>query len=294
MTLPAGARLGPYEILDLVGAGGMGEVYRARDPRLGRDVAIKVLPDEVGAGPERLRRFEQEARAVAALSHPNILTVFDVGSHPSADAPATATPYVVMELLEGETLREVVSRRSPSQRQVLSFGVQVARGLEAAHAKGIVHRDVKPENVFVTSDGRVKLLDFGLAKQLDRLTAGSDARTDVFSFGVLLYELLSGKHPFRGGVCSPAWRPPPSWPSRRTADGWPRARRSTRPASGLSEGATGPRATSLRQVTASPSRSTTPPATFSSGTTSPASSSSIPGGVANRVRSTRRGHITRS
>ncbi len=238
MSLPAGTRLGPYEILDLVGAGGMGEVYRARDPRLVREVAIKVLPAEVGAEPERLRRFEQEARAVAALNHPNILTVFDVGTHPGAEAtpagssttgsPAAATPYVVMELLEGETLREMVSRRAPTQRQVLSFALQAARGLDAAHVKGIVHRDLKPENVFVTTDGRVKLLDFGLAKQLDRLTAASveptassptgagqlvgtvgymspeqvrglpvDARTDVFSFGVLLYELLSGKHPFR-------------------------------------------------------------------------------------------------
>jgi eukaryotic-like serine/threonine-protein kinase len=227
MSLSAGARLGPYEILDLVGAGGMGEVYRAHDPRLGREVAIKVLPAEVGAEPERLRRFAQEARAVAALSHPNILTVFDVGAHPGADATA-AIPYVVMELLQGETLREMVSCRTPTQRQVLSFAVQVAQGLDAAHAKGIVHRDLKPENVFVTMDGRVKLLDFGLAKQVQSLTADSveptessptgagqmvgtvgymspeqvrglpvDARTDVFSFGVLLYELLAGKHPFR-------------------------------------------------------------------------------------------------
>ena len=221
MALIAGTRLGPYEILDLVGAGGMGEVYRARDPRLGRDVAIKVLPAEVGAEPERLRRFEQEARAVAALNHPNILTVFDIGTH-------EGTPYVVMELLQGETLREMVSRRAPTQRQVLFFLVQAAQGLEAAHAKGIVHRDVKPENVFVTTDGRVKVLDFGLAKVAGRLTSESgeatesspmdaglvvgtvgymspeqvrglavDPRTDVFSFGVLLYELLGGKHPFR-------------------------------------------------------------------------------------------------
>src|SRR5512136_188755 len=221
MTLPAGARLGPYEVLDLLGVGGMGEVYRARDPRLGRDVAVKILPSEVGADPERLRRFEQEARAVAALNHPNILTVFDVGAH-------EGTPYVVMELLQGETLREMALRRAPTQRQVLSFAVQAAQGLEAAHAKGIVHRDLKPENVFVTTDGRVKLLDFGLAKLVDRGTAESeaptalsptgagqmvgtvgymspeqvrglpaDARTDVFSLGVVLYELLGGKHPFR-------------------------------------------------------------------------------------------------
>ena len=221
MALVAGQRLGPYEILDQVGAGGMGEVYRARDPRLGRDVAVKVLPEEVARDPERLQRFEREARAVAALSHPSILTVFDVGTH-------EGVPYVVTELLQGETLRELLSRRAPTQRQVLFFLSQAAHGLEAAHAKGIVHRDVKPENLFVTADGRVKLLDFGLAKQLDRLTSGSgevtessptgagqvlgtvaymspeqvrglpvDHRTDLFSFGVVAYELLSGKHPFR-------------------------------------------------------------------------------------------------
>ncbi len=171
MPLSAGDRLGPYEVLGLLGAGGMGEVYRARDPRLGRDVAVKVLPEEVARDPERLSRFEREARAVAALSHPNILTVFDVGTH-------EGTPYVVTELLEGETLRELVSHRAPTQRQVLFYLSQAAHGLEAAHAKGIVHRDVKPENVFVTTDGRVKLLDFGLAKQLERLTGGSAEATE--------------------------------------------------------------------------------------------------------------------
>jgi WD40 repeat protein len=221
MPLAAGSLLGPYEILDPLGAGGMGEVYRAHDPRLGREVAVKVLPEEVARDPERLSRFEREGRAVAALNHPNILTVFDVGTH-------GGVPYVVTELLEGETLRELLARRAPTQRQVLFFLAQAAHGLEAAHAKGIVHRDVKPENLFVTVDGRVKLLDFGLAKQLDRLTSGSaevtassptgagqvlgtvaymspeqvrglpvDHRTDLFSFGVVAYELLSGKHPFR-------------------------------------------------------------------------------------------------
>jgi WD40 repeat protein len=227
MVLAAATRLGPYEIRGLLGVGGMGEVYRAFDPRLGREVAVKVLSAEVGSDPERLARFEREARAVAALNHPNILTVFDVGRHRPDDTPSTA-PYVVTELLEGETLRELASRRAPTQRQVLSFAVQVAHGLEAAHAKGIVHRDLKPENVFVTTDGRVKLLDFGLAKVVDRGAADSveptassptgagqmvgtvgymspeqvrglpvDARTDVFSLGVVLYELLAGRHPYR-------------------------------------------------------------------------------------------------
>jgi WD40 repeat protein len=232
MTLPAGARLGPYEILELVGAGGMGEVYRARDPRLGRDVAIKVLPTEMACDPKRLARFEREARAVAALNHPNILTVFDVGTSPAVESGASATasaiPYVVTELLQGETLREMVSHRAPNQRQVLGFAVQIAQGLDAAHATGIVHRDIKPENVFVTTDGRVKVLDFGLAKLANKLTAESveatessptgagqvvgtvgymspeqvrglpiDHRTDIFSLGVVLYELLAAAHPFR-------------------------------------------------------------------------------------------------
>ena len=171
MRLAAGTRLGRHEVLGLVGAGAMGEVYRARDPRLGRDVAIKVLPAEVGADPDRLRRFEEEARAVAALNHPNILTVHDVGTH-------EGVPYVVTELRQGETLREMASRRAPTQRQVLSFAVQAAQGLEAAHAKGIVHRDVKPENLVVTTDGRVKVLDFGLAKMAGRLASGSAEATE--------------------------------------------------------------------------------------------------------------------
>jgi serine/threonine protein kinase len=170
MSLAARARLGPYEILELVGAGGTGEVYRAFDPRLGREVAVKVLPEEVGSDPERLARFEREARAVAALNHPNTLTVHDVGTH-------EGTPYVVTELLEGETLRQLLSRRSPTQRQVLSLAAQAARGLEAAHAKGVVHRDLKPENLFVTTDGRLKILDFGLAKVVSAVTAGSQEAT---------------------------------------------------------------------------------------------------------------------
>src|SRR5512139_1724171 len=170
MTLSAATRLGPYEIRGLLGAGGMGEVYRAFDPRLGREVAIKVLPEEVGRDRERLARFEREARAVAALNHPSILTVHDVGTHEGA-------PYVVTELLAGETLRDLLSHRAPTQRQVLSLGAQAARGLEAAHAKGILHRDLKPENLFVTADGRLKILDFGLAKLVPGETAGSQEAT---------------------------------------------------------------------------------------------------------------------
>ena len=220
MPVSAGTRLGPYEVVELLGAGGMGEVYRARDSRLGRDVALKVLHDDVARDPARLKRFELEARAVASLNHPHILTVHDVGSD-------DGTPYVVSELLEGESLREVLSRRSPAQRQVLAWAVQAAQGLAAAHRKGIVHRDLKPENLFLTTDGRIKILDFGLAKQTAanlgsaELTESSptkpgvvmgtvaymspeqvqaqavDARSDLFSFGVVLYELLGRKHPFR-------------------------------------------------------------------------------------------------
>jgi len=171
MGLSTGARLGPYEISGLLEAGGMGEVYEARDPRLDRRVALKVLRSDVTVDPDRLARFEREAKAVAALNHPNILTVFDVGTH-------EGVPYVVTELLQGETLRELLSRRAPTQRQVLFFLSQAAHGLEAAHAKGIVHRDVKPENLVVTTDGRVKVLDFGLAKMAGRLASGSAEATE--------------------------------------------------------------------------------------------------------------------
>jgi eukaryotic-like serine/threonine-protein kinase len=222
IALVAGTKLGEYEIKSLLGAGGMGEVYRARDTRLGRDVAIKVLPALLSADSERLRRFEQEARAAASLNHPNILAVFQMGSYEGA-------PYLVSELLEGETLREQLRRGKQVVRKAIDYGVQVARGLAVAHEKGIVHRDLKPENLFVTKDGRVKILDFGLAKLMQPQsgfepgapTVGgetepgmvmgtmgymspeqvrgqtADHRTDIFSFGAILYEMLAGKRAFQ-------------------------------------------------------------------------------------------------
>jgi serine/threonine protein kinase len=157
MNLTPGTKLGPYEIVYLLGAGGMGEVYRARDSRLKREVAVKVLPQAFSLDADRLRRFEQEALATAALNHPNILAVFDIGTHEGA-------PYVVSELLEGETLRERLRGGSIAMRKTLDYALQIAHGLAAAHEKGIIHRDLKPENLFITKDGRVKILDFGLAK----------------------------------------------------------------------------------------------------------------------------------
>jgi eukaryotic-like serine/threonine-protein kinase len=222
MALISGTKLGPYEILSPLGAGGMGEVYRARDTRLGRDVAVKILPESFAADSERLRRFEQEARAVAALNHPNILAIHDIGEQGGA-------PYIVSEFLEGESLRAALDQGALPQRKTIEYGVQIAHGLAAAHEKGIVHRDLKPENVFVTKDGRVKLLDFGLAKLAQTGGAGSDdltltsertaagvvlgtasymapeqvrgegvdPRTDIFAFGAVLYEMLSGVRAFR-------------------------------------------------------------------------------------------------
>ena len=157
MPLAAGTKLDGYEILGLLGAGGMGEVYRARDSVLKREVAIKVLPSFVSQDPDRLRRFEQEAQAAAALNHPNILAVYQFGIFEGA-------PYLVSELLEGGTLRQLLQRGPLPIRKAIDYGVQIAHGLAAAHEKGIVHRDLKPENLFVTKDGRVKILDFGLAK----------------------------------------------------------------------------------------------------------------------------------
>jgi len=225
MTLSAGTRLGSYEIVAPLGAGGMGEVYRAHDTALGRDVAIKVLPAAVSADPDRLRRFEQEARSAGLLNHPNILSIYGFGEHEGA-------PYVVSELLEGSTLRDRMAGNALSPRRAIDYGLQVAHGLAAAHEKGIVHRDLKPENLFVTDDGRVKILDFGLAKLTQpegwseaqtaapTMSAGTepgvvlgtvgymspeqvrglpaDQRSDIFSFGAVLYEMLTGRRAFRG------------------------------------------------------------------------------------------------
>ncbi|MGA8877091.1 MAG: protein kinase [Candidatus Korobacteraceae bacterium] len=222
MALAAGTKLGPYEILAPLGAGGMGEVYRARDTRLNRDVAIKVLPEALANDADRLGRFEQEARTIAALNHPNILGIHDIGTHRGA-------PFLVSEFLEGQTLREKLESGPLPVRRAIEYGLGIAQGLAAAHEKGIVHRDLKPENVFVTRDGRVKVLDFGLAKlvtpekshetvvtlmspaTLPGMVMGtvgymspeqvrgepSDARSDIFSFGAVLYEMLTGKRAFK-------------------------------------------------------------------------------------------------
>src|SRR5215510_15101763 len=146
MSLSAGAKIGNYEILGLLGAGGMGEVHRAHDPRLGRDVAIKVLTERFSRDTDRLRRFEQEARATGVLNHPNILAIYDIGEH-------VGSPYIVSELLEGETLRSVLDRSPIAPRKAIEYAVQIASGLTAAHDKGLVHRDLKPENLFITKDG---------------------------------------------------------------------------------------------------------------------------------------------
>jgi Tol biopolymer transport system component len=221
LALTPGSRLGPYEIVAPIGAGGMGEVYRARDERLKRDVAIKVLPATYSQDADRLRRFEHEAQAAGGLNHPNITAVYDLGSH-------DGSPYIVTELLEGETLRARLSGGAIAVRKATDYAVQIAKGLAAAHEKGIIHRDLKPENLFLTNDGRVKILDFGLAKltqieaapnQTNLPTASgtepgvvmgtlgymspeqvkgkpADQRSDIFAFGAILYEMLSGQRAF--------------------------------------------------------------------------------------------------
>src|SRR6478735_1401281 len=226
MAISRDTRLGRYEIRSQLGAGGMGEVYVARDPKINRDVAIKVLPADFSSDSERLRRFEQEAQAAGALNHPNILSVYDVSTH-------DGTVYVVSELLEGESLRDRIAGAALSQRKAIELAVQIAHGLAAAHEKGIVHRDLKPDNLFITRDERVKILDFGLAKLSEPLSSASgqtgnedatrraltnpgvvmgtvgymspeqvrgqaiDHRSDIFSFGVILYEMITGRRAFQ-------------------------------------------------------------------------------------------------
>ena len=220
MPLTSGTQIGPYKIVGWIGAGGMGEVYRASDPRLARDVAIKLIPETLAADPTRLRRFEQEARAAGQLNHPNILAVYDIGDH-------AGSPYIVSELLEGESLRTRLQRGVLPSRKAIDCARQIAEGLSAAHAKGIVHRDLKPDNLFLTNDGRVKILDFGIAKlarqgddssaptafateTAEGLIIGTvgymspeqvrgetvDQRSDLFNFGAILYEMLTGRQAF--------------------------------------------------------------------------------------------------
>jgi len=222
MKLSAGQHLGPYEILAPLGAGGMGEVYRARDTRLGREVAVKIIPDRLSENPQAFKRFEQEARAVAALSHPNILAIHDF-------TQVDGTTFVVTELLRGESLDQRLARETLPWRKAAEIAAAVADGLSSAHAQGIVHRDLKPANIFITTDGQVKILDFGLAKQnplasdsrpfsqaatdtepgmvvgtigymSPEQVAGqtADARSDIFSLGCILYEMLTGERAFRG------------------------------------------------------------------------------------------------
>ncbi|HZI66906.1 MAG TPA: protein kinase [Thermoanaerobaculia bacterium] len=227
MSLANGARLGPYEVTGRIGAGGMGEVYRARDSRLGRDVAIKVLPEELSSDPDRRSRFEQEARSASALNHPNIVTVHDIGISDS-------TVYIAMELVEGRTVRELLVEGPMATKKMLSIAAQTADGLARAHSAGIVHRDLKPENLMVTKDGFVKILDFGLAKLIAPIEdagselatmgaapgtqpgvvlgtvgymspeqasgAAADFRSDQFAFGAILYEMATGKRAFSRGT----------------------------------------------------------------------------------------------
>jgi len=228
MTLAPGTKLGPYEVVGLLGAGGMGEVYRARDERLAREVALKVLPAAVCGDAERLRRFEREARAAAALNHPNVVVIYDIGTDGN-------TTYLATELLEGKTLRDELAGGALPLRRAIGWVMQIAMGLAAAHEKGVIHRDLKPENVLIAKDGRAKILDFGIAKLVERAALGNvradenksatltvettpgmllgtvgymspeqvrgeevDCRSDIFSFGAILYEMLSGARAFAG------------------------------------------------------------------------------------------------
>src|SRR5215475_5001695 len=223
MPLSASQRLGPYQVLSPLGAGGMGEVWRARDERLGREVAVKVLPEEVSSDAGRLKRFEKEARAASALNHPNIVTIYDIGS-------ADSVAFIAMERVEGKTLRELLFGGGLPIKRLLQIAAQIAAGLAKAHEAGIVHRDLKPENVMVTKDGLVKILDFGLAKQTGPVSGSDegshlptetgtspgvvlgtvgymspeqaagqtiDFRSDQFSFGSILYEMVTGRRAFQ-------------------------------------------------------------------------------------------------
>jgi serine/threonine-protein kinase len=231
MSVSAGTRLGPYEIVSLIGKGGMGEVYHARDTRLGRKVALKVLSEDVTQNEDRVRRFQQEARAASALNHPNIITIYDVGQIDSAH-------FIATELIEGETLRQRMKRTDMGLLEILDVAIQSATALAAAHAAGIMHRDIKPENIMLRADGYVKVLDFGLAKLVENTTQGGDSdpeaetqsfvntkpgtvmgtvsymspeqarglvldsRTDIFSLGVVIYEMIAGRPPFDGATVS--------------------------------------------------------------------------------------------
>src|ERR1700689_4173533 len=255
MPYPADTQFGPYKIIALLGSGGMGEVYRARDTRLLRDVALKVLPASFTNDPERLRRFEQEARAVAALNHPNIVSVYDVGTDDGVH-------YIVSELLEGETLRERIPASGMPARKAVELAIQLANGLAAAHDQGIVHRDLKPENIFITRNGRLKILDFGLAKLRSTEPLGDapdgatfvatqtdagqilgtvgymspeqvrgaaiDHRSDIFSFGSILYEMLRGQRAFKRNTGAETMtatlnEDPRDFPSRTSAPAIPPA-----------------------------------------------------------------------
>src|SRR4051812_26766311 len=245
MTLPNGTRLGAYEITGLVGSGGMGDVYRAHDAKLQRDVAIKVLSPLLASAPDARGRFEREALSIAKLSHPNILAIYEFGDEKGA-------AFVVTELVDGETLRAVLERGPLPQRRAVAYGLQIARGMGAAHARGIVHRDLKPENVMITRDDQVKILDFGLAKPITpsqndetrvagmATSAGTvlgtfaymapeqvralevDHRADMFSFGAVLYEMVTGERAFKGETAADTMtailtKEPPELDSTRSA-----------------------------------------------------------------------------
>ena len=242
-TLAPGTRLGPYEILGPLGAGGMGEVYRARDARLGREVALKRLRPEFAASEDRRKRFEREARAASALNHPHIVSVFDIGDEGGA-------LYIAMELVEGRTLRELVTEEPLPLRKLLDVAVQAASALARAHEGGIVHRDLKPENLMLSRDGYLKILDFGLAKLVEASPSGSgselvtavsgtqagsvlgtvgymspeqaagravDFRSDQFSLGTILYELAAGRKPFERDTSAEAARASRSKRLRRSS-----------------------------------------------------------------------------